>query len=157
MEISSITAALSGIKNAIDIAKLIGNSGVTLEAAEVRLKLADLIETLADAKIEIANVKEIVAAKEEKIKVLEEQLSMQEKVVWEEPYYFLQSDEEEKEGPYCQKCYDSEKKLIRLQSPNRNGYWQCHACKSGYTDKTFGSGASVVAIRGRNSTDWGGY
>lgn len=156
MEISAITAALSGIKNATDIAKLIKNSGASLEAAEIKLKLADLIEALAEAKIELANVREIVATKEDEIKALKTQLSVQGKVVWEEPYYFVVGNEGGKDGPYCQKCYDSEKKLIRLQSPSQNGYWECHECKSGYKDRSF-DGGGVVSVRRRNGIDWRGY
>ena len=156
MEIAAITAALSGIKSATDIAKLIKNSGVSLEAAEIKLKLADLIEALADAKIELANVKELVASKEDEIKALEARLSIQGKVVWEEPYYFLMVDDDGKDGPYCQKCYDSAKKLIRLQSPGRNGWWQCHECKSSCTDRSFDAGG--IASKGRKDRiDWRGY
>ncbi len=136
MPIAEITAALAGVKHASDIAKLIKNSEVSLEAAEIKLKLADLIDSLADAKVEIAKFKEIISEKESEIQRLEEQLKQKGNVLWEKPYYFLLKDNGEKDGPYCQKCYDSERKLIRLQSPGKNGYWQCHECTSGYKDGT---------------------
>lgn len=61
MEIASITGALSGIKAATDIARIIKDSGTSLTDAEVRYKLADLLIALADAKLEIANFKELIS------------------------------------------------------------------------------------------------
>lgn len=40
MEILPITSAIVGIKNALDIAKLIYDSGASLEKAETKMKLA---------------------------------------------------------------------------------------------------------------------
>uniref|UniRef100_UPI0040574DBF hypothetical protein n=1 Tax=Candidatus Electronema sp. TaxID=2698783 RepID=UPI0040574DBF len=122
MPIAEITAALAGVKHASDIAKLIKNSEVSLEAAEVKLKLADLIDNLADAKVKIAKFKEILSEKDEEIHRLNGQLKKHGSILWESPYYFLAKENGEKDGPYCQKCYDSNKKLIRLQSPRKNGH-----------------------------------
>lgn len=67
-----------------------------------------------------------------RIQTLENALNIKNKVVWEPPYYFLQS-EYAKEGPYCQYCYDNEKKLIRL-IPHGRGLWQCHVCENLFRD-----------------------
>jgi len=137
MPIAEITAALAGVKHASDIAKLIKNSEVSLEAAEVKLKLADLIDNLADAKVEIAKFKEILSERDAEIRRLKKQIEKDGNMVYEEPYYFLVKDNGEKDGPYCQKCYDSNKKLIRLQSPGKNGCWQCNECSIDYIDSTY--------------------
>lgn len=76
MDIASISAALAGIKSATEIAKIIKDSGASLEQAEIRLKLADLISALADAKIEIANIREVVSDKESEIKDLYKKLDL---------------------------------------------------------------------------------
>lgn len=136
MDFASITAALSSIKTASDIARIIKDSGASLEAAETKMKLAELISALADSKIEIANIKEILLTKDAEIQALKDQLEMKNKVVWEEPYYFLITDTDKKDGPYCQKCYDTDKKLIRLQSLNR-GIWKCEACQNTFRDKSY--------------------
>jgi len=140
MELTSIAAALSGIKNAADIAKIIKDSGASLEQAEIKLQLADLISALADAKIEIANIREIISEKDVEISSLTQKLDVKDNIKWEKPYYFIISNGE-KDGPYCQKCYDSKKSLIRLQGDGE-GWWQCHECDSTYTDDSFDSGAS---------------
>ena len=137
MPIAEITAALAGVKHASDIAKLIKNSEVSLEAAEIKLKLADLIDSLSDVKVEIAKFKEIISEKESEIQRLEEQLKKKGNILWEIPYYFLLKDNGEKDGPYCQKCYDSDKKLIRLQSFGAKGEWKCNECRNSYKDSTY--------------------
>jgi len=144
MEITSIAAALSGIKNAADIAKIINDSGASLEKAEVKLQLADLISALADAKIEIANIREAISEKDIEISELTKKLKTKENVTWEEPYYFIITDEG-KDGPYCQKCHDSKQLLIRLQNHDV-GYWSCNECNSNYTDKNFKEDDSVQFV-----------
>lgn len=134
MEITSISAALAGIKSATEIAKIIKDSGASLEKAEVKLQLADLISALADAKIEIANIREAISDKETEINALKQKLEIKENIVWEKPYYFVVTNDN-KDGPYCQKCYDSKQLLIRLQG--EDGWWQCHECTSTYTDDTY--------------------
>jgi hypothetical protein len=133
MDLSSITSALAGIKQATDIAKIIKDSSSSLEAAEIKLKLADLVSTLADAKIEIVNIKDAVTGKDDEIKRLKGIIEISAKVNWKPPYYFLK-DGDRKDGPYCQKCYDSNRKLIRLQALREKGSWQCKECKNTYED-----------------------
>lgn len=134
MDIASISAALAGIKSATEIAKIIKDSGASLEQAEVKLQLADLISALADAKIEIANIREAVSEKESQIKELNQKLELKENIVWQKPYYFVVQNDK-KEGPYCQKCYDTKQLLIRLQG--EDGWWQCHECKNTVTDGNY--------------------
>jgi hypothetical protein len=50
------------------------------------------------------------------------------KPIWEKPFYWLKKGNE-KEGPFCQRCYDSEQKWIHLQEGG-NDVWRCLNCKS---------------------------
>jgi len=54
----------------------------------------------------------------------------------EKPYYWKKITEQEKEGPYCQLCYDKDQKLIRLQDWG-NGEWNCQSCKTHVTDSNY--------------------
>ncbi len=135
MDMPTISAALSSVKAATDIAKLIRDSGVTLEKAEIKLKLADLISTLADARIQIAEIKESLTDKDAQIKELLSKFEIEGKITWESPYYWLTAGDG-KQGPFCQRCYDKDGTLIRLQG-NNNSYWQCKACSSDYRDRTY--------------------
>lgn len=143
-EIAALSTILSSIKTATEIAKLIKESDLSLEKAETKLKLADLISALADAKIDAAELQRLIFDKDEKIKKLEEILSIKQKLRYEPPYYWLDA-ETGKEGPFCQTCYDKDGKLIRLQSQG-DGYWFCNICRNVYEDKNYKPPKSDVPI-----------
>ena len=84
--------------------------------------------------MQIAGFKELLLAKDEENKKLKEQLIMKNTLKYEKPYYWL-IDNEKKDGPFCQQCYDSDNKLIRLQD-NNNGKWSCLSCRFSFTDST---------------------
>ena len=134
-DLTTITAALSSIKTATDIARLIKDSGTSLEQAEIKLQIAELISSLADAKIEIASIQNDVVFKEQEILELKNKLNVKQNVTWEKPYYWI-AEGESKDGPFCQQCYDTGQKLIRLQGGGKNA-WHCQACKSRVTDKNY--------------------
>lgn len=54
--IAELSAALSSLKTAAELARTVRDIGLGLEQAEYKLKLAELIEKLADAKMDIASV-----------------------------------------------------------------------------------------------------
>ena len=129
---STVSTVLTSIKTAVDIASLLKESGTSLEHAEMKLKLADLISSLADAKMEIATIYATLQDKENQITDLEKRLQLSAQVEWHNPSYWTIIDNEQ-DGPFCQKCYDSDEKLIRLQGDDE-GYWICNACKNSYLD-----------------------
>ncbi len=132
---TAISAILGSVKTATEIAKMLKDSDLSLEKAEMKLKLADLISALADARIETAEIQSVIAEKDERIKGLIKEQKTRENLKYEEPYYWLINNEE-KEGPYCQHCFDKDKKLIRLQGYG-NGYWDCKVCDNNYTDSSY--------------------
>lgn len=136
VEILQITSVIVGLKNALDIAKLIYDSGASLAKAETKMKLVDLMTALSDAKITMASIQEVVSEKDAEIKRLKSELETRGNMVWESPYYFVET-EKGKDGPYCQKCYDSSNKLIRLQSAGSKGYWVCNECDSRCYDSSY--------------------
>ena len=134
-DITSISAILSSIKAASDIAKLLKDADLSLEKAELRLKLADLISALADARIEMAAVQETLNSKDQQIRELQEAFRIKSQLQYEQPYYWL-VENGQRTGPYCQNCYDKDQKLIRLQGYD-NGYWDCKACGHNFADRAF--------------------
>ncbi len=135
-DFTAIASILGSVKTATEIAKLLKESNSSLEQAEVKLQLADLISALADAKIETAEVQNLILQKDETIKELQESFQIKKNVKYEKPYYWLYQ-ENKKEGPFCQHCYDKDDRLIRLQSSNDNGYWERKVCSNGYKDSTY--------------------
>jgi hypothetical protein len=128
MDIATVATALTSIKTAFEIAKIIRDSKGSLKEAEINNKIADLLNALADAKSQVADIKTEILNREEKIKELEDQLRDKSKMVFFERAYFI-IDGEKKEGPYCQQCWDSLHKKIRLQPTGSVGGWYCFTCK----------------------------
>lgn len=151
-DITAIASILGSVKTATEIAKLLKDSDLSLEKAEMKLKLADLISALADARIETAEIQSLIAEKDDRIKQLKTALETKENIKYEKPYYWLGSGAE-RDGPYCQHCFDKDGKLIRLQS-NGNGYWDCKVCKNGYADNSYVDSGPMVVSSG---SDWSDY
>jgi len=133
-DIASISAILSSIKVATDIAKGIREGKISLEQAEYKYKLAELIEALADAKLQIASIQDFLLEKDNRIRDLEEDAEIRAKLDYEEPFYWI-NKESGRDGPYCQQCYDSGKKLIRLQPYTDRKHWHCMTCKGTYVGR----------------------
>ena len=150
-DMTIFSTAASGIKGAIDIAKLLKDSSDSLEKAEVKLKLADLIGTLADVKTQMADIKDALMESENEKKELKAKLALQAKLEFEMPYYWTVEEDGKHDGPFCQLCYDKEKKLIRLQD-GKNGEWYCLSCQSSFADKNYIK-PQPRSIR-RNNTSW---
>lgn len=126
MDIASVGALLGSLKTATEIAKLIRESDSTLEKAESKLKLAELVSALADAKIEAAEVQQIILDRDEKIRQLTAEAKLKTELKWMQPCYYLPNSEGQEE-PYCQNCYDSTKRLSRLHTDGQ-GYFKCRVC-----------------------------
>jgi hypothetical protein len=135
VDMQSISVALASIKTATDIAKLFKDTDVSFEKAEAKLKLAELISALADAKIQIADIQQSLIDKDAELRTAQEQLVIKANLKWEPPYYWLLNGTK-KDGPYCQCCYDKDKKLIRLQGDG-DGFWSCNVCNSSYRDSSY--------------------
>lgn len=134
-DVTAISAVLGSVKVAVDIAKLIKDSGSTLEKAEIKLQIAELISALADVKIEAAGVQSELIEKDKLISELNESLRVKKSVVWEKPYYWTGIGDD-RDGPFCQHCYDTDQKLIRLQGGGKQR-WRCHTCSNSVTDDNY--------------------
>jgi hypothetical protein len=99
--------------------------GATLEVQEKILELREAALRSQEENLELRT----------KVARLEEKLHLKNKVIWRKPSYWLDNDGV-KDGPFCQKCYDSAQKLIRLQDGS-NDCWNCHECKSFYTGPNY--------------------
>jgi len=135
MDLTTITAGLGSIKSAMDIAKALKDSDLSLEKAETKLQLAELVSTLADAKMQIADIQDLLLLKDQENRQLQEQLNLKATLQYEKPYYWKISDEH-KDGPFCQKCYDVNDRLVRLQG-GENDKWVCFECESIFYGKGY--------------------
>ena len=88
----------------------------------------ELYERLVAFQSDIFTLQEENRDLKETVRELRAKLELQGKVVWKKPSYWL-IEGKKKNGPFCQKCYDSERKLIRLQDEGSDS-WRCLNCKS---------------------------
>ncbi|MEL4441435.1 hypothetical protein AAEH88_19565 [Shewanella algae] len=102
-----------------DIAELV-KKGATVEAQEKIMELREAALELQEENLEL----------KERVRSLEKALSEKSKLVYEAPFYWKDNGSE-RDGPFCQQCYDSSEKQIRLQD-NGEDYWHCFTCKRGY-------------------------
>lgn len=132
--LSAIGTALSSVKGATEIAKIVRDSISNLEQAELKLRLAELTSLLADAKIDLANIQDILNEKDQRIKELRGIIDLvNDEVFWEKPFYYRLRNGE-KDGPYCQRCWDVDKKLVRVQDTGI-AFYKCAQCKNEFDAK----------------------
>jgi len=144
-DIASITAAITGIRHATEIAKLIREAGPTLADAEHKLKLAELIDSLADAKLAIAELKDDVEKRDAELKRLRDALTTKAKLTHNGVFYFTEGDS----TPFCPRCWEMDSRAIHVGPEawdSKLAYYLrvCPQCKSGYKtrDPNFGSAYS---------------
>jgi len=137
-EIATIGAILTSVKTATEIAKMLKDSDLSLEKAEMKLKLAELVSSLADVKLEAAKIQELLLEKDRLIRDLKDTQSLKEKLTWRAPVYYLLTQNGE-EGPFCPQCYDNNQKIIRLQTYERD-CWYCMTCVKTFYSQNYSPG-----------------
>lgn len=132
--ITSIATILSSIKTATDIAKVLRESDLSLERAELKLKLADLVSALAEAKMELSELQETLSAKDKQISELEE--AFQSKDSLKRRYDALYTTD--KNGnpvgvAFCLRCWEiGHKKRQLVHDAKDYGIRVCTACGHRY-------------------------
>ncbi|MGE0876146.1 MAG: hypothetical protein AB7O31_15905 [Burkholderiales bacterium] len=110
-DISAIAAVLGSLKTATEIAKFIRESDVSIERAELKLKVADLIGALADVKLELVELQESFASKDQRIRELEEAFESKDALVRRyDAYYRADAAGDPTGAPYCLRCWESDHK-----------------------------------------------
>lgn len=127
MDLTTITAALSGIKTATDIARAIKVADSSIETAELKFQIASLVEALADTKMNVVDIRALLDEKEMEISQLKKRNNMvfDGLVYWEE-----NEGSTKKEGPYCPKCHDSDSKFVRVHVENDGTAYRCYTCNN---------------------------
>ena len=115
-------AVIPSYKEIIELVK----RGATIEAQEkiVELRAAAL------------EIQEENLALRKRVGELEQRIALRESVVYRAPSYWTERDGT-KDGPYCQKCYDVDSKLVRLQMRMEQGAWLCQACGKSFVDESY--------------------
>jgi hypothetical protein len=114
-DITTIAAALSSLKTAIDITKFLRESDVSIERAELKLKLADLVSALAETKMELVEVQETISGKDKRIAELEDAFESKDSLVRKGDAMYSKDNSGEPIGvAYCLRCWETEHKRRQL-------------------------------------------
>jgi hypothetical protein len=134
-DIATIGAFLTSIKTATEIAKALREVDASLEKAETRLKIADLMDTLADARIKAVEIQEVIQDKDKRISELEAAFEMKVKLIRHVDAYYEVNDSGNPVGaPFCSYCWEVNHKPIHLHREGGNMWdYVCPACKNSFS------------------------
>jgi len=134
-DMTLIATALSGIKTATDIARFLKDSDFSLEKAELKLKLAELVGALADVKMELAEIQETIAEKDKKIQELQEAFENKGEMIRRSDAYYMADENGKPHGvAYCLKCWEVDHKKRPLIKFAGNMHINvCPACSHQYS------------------------
>lgn len=136
-DVATIGAFLGSVKTAADIAKALRGADVSLEKAELKLKLAELIEALAEAKMQAADIQEIIREKDGEINNLKKAFEFKFDLVRKGNAYYLKATSGgfHTEEAFCSHCWEVNQKSIHLSTYlNDMSKWvgECPSCKNKY-------------------------
>lgn len=128
----SMMALLNGLKVATEIAKNLRELDASLEKAQAKSELAELINALADARISASDMKLDLDEKDRRIRELESALKVAGSVVRRGEAYFTEAGEgRSADGPFCSRCYDVDRRLVHLnRHPVHGSQKMCPECKA---------------------------
>ena len=122
------TVALSHANTAITILEGLSALNRQYSEAELRGKVVDALERANEARAGILKL-------QEENRDLQEKLTRRVAMHWIPPAYWQKREGQPNDGPFCQQCWDSEEKAIRLQ-PTQDGLLVCKTCTHVFGDKS---------------------
>ncbi len=130
---TTISAALNSIKIATEITTLLRESDPSIDNAELKLQLSDLVHALADAKLGMIRIEETLAGQEKRIAELEEALESKDTLVRHyDAYYRLDKKGKPSGVPFCIRCWENEYRKRQLVMDVSGIYNVCTTCSHRY-------------------------
>jgi hypothetical protein len=131
-DIATISAFFGSIKTATELAKAIKGADLSLEKAETKLKMAELISALANAKVQAAEIQDLLQEKDERIKNLEKTLKTKSQLIHHDGiYYETNADGNTVGEPYCPQCFEVDNIVVHLKNIKEQ-YYYCTNCQNNY-------------------------
>lgn len=139
-DMTAIAVVLGSLKTATEIAKFIRESDISIERAELKLKVADLVSALADLKMELVELQETFAAKEQRIQELEAAFQSKDPLERRYDAYYRTNPEGEPLGvPYCLRCWETDHKQRQLVHDAKESKTRiCTSCGHRYEGRLAG-------------------
>lgn len=94
-----------------------------------RLRDAELKQRLADVQVEGAKLAEENARLRQELIGLREQVRIRQEMQYQDNVYWRQSGQGKREGPFCPKCLDGERKAARMSDRADDHCWRCPVCR----------------------------
>jgi ribosomal protein L37AE/L43A len=156
MDIASFSSAYSAIKTIKEISGVLLDSKISSEAKtrvnEALEKLGNVQDTLFYIREELIKTQDENHTLKENVRELKQKLDEKGKVKYSKPSYWV-VEGDAKDGPFCQKCYDVDNKLVRLQGGN-NDEWHCKSCEAYYRGDSYKPIDPTVSLRGSHRKRW---
>jgi hypothetical protein len=134
-DISTIATFLGSLKTATELAKSIKGANLSLEKAETKLEMAELISALADARIQAAEIQELLIEKENKIAGLKKAFELKSQLIRHgDAYYEISETREPKGDPFCSHCWEVNFTTIHLHY-GLQGRKICPFCHNSYKEQ----------------------
>lgn len=123
--LQAISTAFKGLQTVGDLIKANKQAEAATALADVQIKLGDLSSQC----MQLGKMNLVLAKENAELK---EKLTFAAKLVFKKPFYVTDSGD----GPFCPKCYDDERKGIRLDGPHGGGYkrWDCPKCRNHFME-----------------------
>lgn len=127
----SLSQALESAKAGYDIVKGLMAVKGAYEQVDLKAKIAELAEHLMEARTGLLDAQEEIIRLRAKIGELETAQQFRGKLALKQGVYWEEGDTKQ---PYCTRCFDADKKAIRLTKHpiSHFGTWLCPQCKSGF-------------------------
>src|SRR6267143_399855 len=131
-DIAALTAAFTGVRTAVDIARILRDAQSAFDRADLKLKIAELVDALGDTKLSLAEVQETLRAKDAEIKRLTEALKLKAQLVRHNDAYYQTDPSGHPVGdPNCSPCSETRHQAVHIhQNPTERRQSVCPACKS---------------------------
>lgn len=133
-DLVTVTAVLSNIKTAMDIAKALKDADLSVERAEMKFKIAEMMAALADAKIEVVEIQQLLAEKDRALSELEDAFQSKASLVKQRDAYYETDGEGQAIGePLCAHCWQVNHKKFNLHYEAKDRFVKsCLACGKKY-------------------------
>ncbi len=127
MDVASALAAVTGM---IDAGKLLRDTGKAWGEAELKLKIADLVDRMHETQDAMRDLSDAIRERDAEIARLKREAEERAATTYEAPFYWAARDGQ-RDGPFCQRCHDADGKRCRLIDGGR-GRWNCAVCSTGF-------------------------
>lgn len=142
-DISSIAAGLESLRTATEIVKYLRRANADLEKAEIKLKLAELMEALAEVKLKLVDASEENMDLRSQLAMATARKDMRPLITLKNNTYVAKDEDVPGygAGPWCSSCFDTKGELVSLHhelaaamSAGDRSWasykWECPSCKA---------------------------